>query len=256
MERISALEKIESFYTDENELFRRKAEYFDRIANLFYTGNFGVASKAEIELLMFSIFMDEMIDHNSDDQGVLNYKNCSDYKMAEMLGIPQEKIKGLKIKKQARYPRYFDWKKSFRSIQDSIVYDADKKKIVIPVTDPNLYLSIRNFIEENDGYIEIQRGTNVLQMRPDHFCILLYLGLEDEKEKKKFQKEFVKKLKEKNEGWETDNILTDKEVTALAMNTGDDVFELFESIAEGIENPLLGVIKGIRTIGKIINREK
>lgn len=251
MQEENALDKINSFYPNEEKRIKKKAEYFDKIAELFYKQNFGAANKSEIELLMFSVFLDEMIDHNCDKENILDYKECSDYKIGKMLGIPQEKVKTLKIKKQARYPKEFNWQKSFMSIKEAIRYDVDKKKIIIPVTDPNLYLSIRNFIEENNGYIEIQRGTNVLQMRPEHFFLLLYLGIEDEAEKKKTRKAFIKKLKKINEIDDMDIVDSDNEVIDRIFNIGDDVLELFEDVVSDLNNPLLLIIKSIRRIGKI-----
>lgn len=247
----NALKLINHFYEENNEeLQKKKAEYFDKIAELFYQNNFGSANKSEVELLMFSILMDEMIEHYKDKNEVLDYKACSDYKMSALLGIPQQKVRNLKIKKQARYPQKFDWKKSFIAVKDSIVYDSDKKRIIIPVTDPNLYLTIRNFIEEHDGYIEIQRGSNVLQMRPEHFFNLLYLGIEEE-EKEMVKRNFIKTIKEKNEENNIEDIYTDKELMDKALSVGDNVMEFFETVVEGVSNPLLTILKTIRYIGKV-----
>ena len=80
--------------------------------------------------------------------------------MAKELGLTQEKIRQLKIKKQARYPVPFDWKKSLLSIRNNIRYEDGK--IMIPMRDPNLYIEICNFIEENGGYIDVQRSGNVI----------------------------------------------------------------------------------------------
>lgn len=247
----NALDKINRFHQDDEERNKKKAEYFDKIAKMFYEQNFGAANKSEIELLMFSIFLDEMIEHNCDDKNVLDYKECSDFKLGKMLGIPQEKVKTLKVKKQARYPKEFEWQKSFLSIKDAIRYDLEKKRIIIPVTDPNLYLSIRNFIEENNGYIEIQRGSNILQMRPEHFFSLLYLGISNDAEKKKAKKAFIKKLKKINEIEDIDEINTDDEIIGRILNIGDDVLELFEDVVLELNNPLLLIIKSIRKIGKL-----
>lgn len=252
--RGNALEKLNSFYDNESELIATKAKYFDKIAELFYLGNFGATNKSEIELLMFSIFMDEMIAHNQIGDGVLDYKACSDFRIAEMLGIPQQKVNNLKIRKQARYPQQFEWQKSFEAIKDAIIYDTEKKRIVIPVTDPNLYLSIRNFIEDHNGYIEIQRGSNVLQMRPDHFLILLYLGIDDEKEKEKVRNNFIKALKTKNEKSSVDDIYTDAELMNKVLEIGDEVFDFFEFVAEGVDNPMLTIVKSIRCIGKLVSK--
>ena len=72
----------------------KKAAMFDKIADMFYKQNFGTTSKSEVELLMFSIFMDEMIETYADKTtNVLNYNACSDYNIGKMLGIPQEKVR-------------------------------------------------------------------------------------------------------------------------------------------------------------------
>lgn len=230
----------------------KKVAAFDEIAKLFYKKNFGTTSKAEIELLMFSIFMDEMIDTYADPKtNVLNYNACSDYNIGKILGIPQEKVNTLKIKKQARYPKSFDWKKSLEDIQDRIVYDDRKKKVIIPVPDPNLYNEISNFIETNGGYIEIQRGKNVIQMRPEYLFMLLYYGVEDEKEKKKIREHFAKKLREHNETVDIDNIPTDNELSKRALALGDTAFDFLLDFAEEISNPLVGVIKGIKALSNV-----
>lgn len=247
----NAIELINSYYPDENDNIRKKAEAFEKIEELFYKNNFGSANKSEIELLMFSILMDILIENNSTDN-VLDLKSCSDYKIAKLLGIPQEKVRTLKIKKQARYPHKFDWRKSFEMLKDSIVYNQEKNRIIIPMSDPNLYNEIRNFIEENDGYIEIQRGNNVLQMRPEYFFNLLYMGI-DVSERKKVRDKFVKKLKEKNEK-ANQNIFepqTDAELNMAALELGNDAFDFLIDVIDGISNPLIGIMKGLKVIGKI-----
>lgn len=255
MNKHNALEEINGFYDDNLECKLKKAEYFDKIAELFYCGNFGATNKSEIELLMFSIFMEEMIKHNSYD-GVLDYKKCSDFNMAKLLGIPQEKVRTLKIKKQARYPEEFDWRKSLESIKNSIVYDSDKKRIIIPVNDPNLYLAIKNVIEEHDGYIEIQRGANVLQMRPSHFFVLMYWGIEDDEERKYIKKKVIAELNAKNIDDNLDESCDDTKMIDKIIGIGDETLDFFENVVDGVTNPALLLIKGIRTIGKIVKRNK
>ena len=109
----------------------------------------------EEQLLMFSFYLDATISANTDEQNVLDYVKTSDYEMAKQLGLTQEKVRNLKIRKQARYPIKYDWKQSLKSIQDNIRVD-DKGKIIIPVTDLNLSLEIKNFIQEHGGYIEYE----------------------------------------------------------------------------------------------------
>ena len=235
----------------EDTAIKKKAEAFDKIAQMFYEGNFGTATKTEIDLMMFSIYMDAMIEKYQDNSGVLDYSACSDYQIGKKLGIPQEKVRNLKIKKQARYPYEFDWRKSLEAIQNDIVYDEQKKKIIIPMRDPNLYNEIRNFIEDKGGYIEIQRGNNCIQMRPEFFFLLLYKAMDSEEDREMIRKEFAKKLREHNEKVDIEDIKTDKELSELALTYGDNFFELALSIAEGVSNPLVGVIKCIQCFTKV-----
>ena len=95
-------EKLFDGLYDESELQAKKAEAFDKIAEMFYNRNFGATPKSEIELLMFSIMMEGMI-HKYSNGDVLDMNACSDYNMAKMLGIKQTAVKNLKLKKQARF---------------------------------------------------------------------------------------------------------------------------------------------------------
>lgn len=174
-----------------------KATAFDKIAEMFYDKNFSSATKSEIELQMFSIYMDATIKRCEHENGTIDYNACSDYEMGKELGIPQEKVRTLKIKKQARYPVEFDWKKSLLSVKDSVRYDKGKNKIIIPTRDPNLYNEIRNYIEDHGGYIEIKRSGNYIQIRPEHYFMLIYEGL-GENDQRKCRKELVKELQKRN----------------------------------------------------------
>lgn len=44
-----------------------KAEAFDKIAELFYNCNFGSTSKADIETLMFSIFIERILKEDGPE---------------------------------------------------------------------------------------------------------------------------------------------------------------------------------------------
>lgn len=175
-----------------------KDEAFCELAELFYKKNFSTASKSEVELLMFHFFMDAMISlHKEAATNVLDYTACSDYKISKQLGITQERVRNLKIRAQARYPEEFDWKLSLQSLSDSIRYDEVKKRIIIPIPDPNLYIEIKNFIEENGGYVEVQRSGNYIQIRPEYYVLLMYDSVPDE-EKKKIASVVQKELSKRN----------------------------------------------------------
>ena len=213
----------------------KKAEAFDKLALMFFNKNFGSTSKAEVELQMFSIYMDAMIDQYKNSDGTIDYNKCSDYEMGLALGVPQEKIRTLKIKKQARYPQDFKWQDSLNSIKNNIRLDKDKKKIMIPVRDPNLYNEIRNFIENNGGYIEIQRGNNLIQIRLEYFFLLMYEDCSD-CEKKKIKKELVKKLKNLNKSEEINDAENKMELTKQVLSLTEQGLSTLGTICETL-NP-------------------
>lgn len=231
-----------------------KAEQFDKISELFYCQNFGSANKSEIELLMFSILMDAMIEKYQNDDKSLDYNACSDYEIGKMLGIPQEKVRSLKVKKQARYPVSFDWYKSLMSMSDRIVYDEKRNKIIVPMPDPNLYNEIRNFIETQGGYIEIQRGKNCLQMRLEYFFMILYYKIDNEQEKETIRDKMTKELKTRNEMNEFD-IKTDRELENALQFETNNLLDLLSTVLDAA-SPALGLLfKSIRTIGHTIRNE-
>lgn len=249
----NAMDLFESCYSGE-DLIKKKATAFDDIAMLFYDRNFGSSSKSEIELRMFSILMDAMIDKYANDNGVLDYNMCSDYNMGKALGIQPSKVTTLKKNKQARYPVNFNWQQSLKMIENNIRYSKEKNKIIIPVRDPNLYIEIKNFIEENGGFIEMQYGSNVIQIRPEYFFLLLYNGVSDETEKAKIRKAFATELKNKNKINDISLIKTDDDVNKIALDLGESTLDVLESLAEGITNPLVGIIKCLKLGAKLLNK--
>ena len=217
----------------------KKAEAFDKIADMFYKQNFGTTSKSEIELLMFSFFMDEMIEKYSDENGVLDYRSCSDLTIAKTLGLTPERVHTLKEKKQMRYPVKFDWRDSLKKISDSVRYENGK--INIPVSDPNLYNEISNFIETNGGYIEIQRGKNLIKIRPEYYFMLLYMDC-DENDKKKIQREMAKEFKKRNEEFDIDSIKTMREFKDNILKIASNNVDLLAKLAKGVVSPLLSIL--------------
>ena len=183
---------IMEFNTHYQDLFDGfdKAKAFDEIANMFYNRNFSTTTKAEIELLMFSYYMDMTIKKYTDSEDRLDYSKCSIFAMAKQLGITPERVRTLKIKKQSRYPVEFDWMESLKALQDNIRYDG--KKIIIPIIDPNLLNEIRDYVETKGGYVEIETSRSYLRIRIEYYLTLMYCTFSNDE-----QEEFRKKLKEK-----------------------------------------------------------
>lgn len=186
-----------------NELFKTdkdKANAFDQIAQCYYFGNFGKMSKTDFDVLMFSIYLEKILEKNENDMN-----SYSDYKLSKLLGITQSKVSNLKVKKELAYPyKKFDWKKSFSRLLEKARFDDGKIKINIP--DKNLYNEIKNAIEVNGGYVEKQLNSSLLQVPVEYYLDLVY-SVSDDKEKEKiisklnkaYHKEIASKEKIENE---------------------------------------------------------
>ena len=221
----------------------RKAEAFDKIAELFYNKNFSTLPKSEIDLLMFHFYMDALLDNYSVDKGSgkIDFNACSDHRIAQQLGITPQKARNLKVKSQARYPREYDWKKALASLKDRVRYDEQKKKIVIPMPDPNLYEEVSNFIEENGGFIEVQRSGNYIQIRPEYYIFLIYESVDENK-----QKLILRELQEKNGPLPVSQ--DDKvEMINHVLSMTDNGLAILASLIDKIDSPLTMALKGIRS---------
>lgn len=237
------------------ELLEKKAEAFDKIADMFYNRNFGAASKAETELLMFSILMDGMIQKYSRDN-VMDMNACSDYTIAKMLGVKQSSVKNLKLKKQARYPVEFDWRKSLESIKDTIRYDISKNRVIIPVADPNLYEEIRNFIQEKGGYIEIQLGANYIQIRPEYYFLLLYEGIESEEEKTAIRHAIAEELKKRNGNNDLGIAQSDQSLRDQLFDGSETLLEVIMAALESSSSPTMAIFKCTKHLIQYIKSQR
>lgn len=169
---------------------QEKAQRFDEIAAHFYSQNFGQMSKADIELMMFHIYINKMISSIVADDGTVDYSQCSDYRISKELGITQQRVRNLKIKNQLMYPIAYDWMKAFAKLTENARYEGKTGRVLINIPDPNLYLEIQNFIEEKGAFVEKQLNSKILQLRAEYYIDLI-VSLEDEPNRQKI----IKKLK-------------------------------------------------------------
>lgn len=153
-----------------NELFSNeyeKANAFDKIAENYYFCNFGAMQKSDFDVLMFSIYLEQILNRTEE-----NMNTYSDYTLSKSLGITQSRISSLKVKKQLKYPYdEFNWETSFARIYKFARYEDKKIKLNIP--DKNLFIELKNFIEERHGYIELQLTPSLLVMDPEYFVDLV-----------------------------------------------------------------------------------
>lgn len=172
---------------------KEKAIAFDQIAEHYYMCNFGSMSKTDFDVLMFSLYLDRILENSEED---LN--SYSDYKLSKLLGITQSRISSLKVKKELKYPYAgFDWKQSFLRLSENARYESGKIKINIP--DKNLYIEIKNFIESNGGFVETQLSPSLLQISPEYYLDLMY-EMVDDADKPKIREAMEHELKK----WKVD----------------------------------------------------
>lgn len=166
-----------------------KAMAFDKVAEKFYFINFGSSSKSDIDVLMFSIYLEQILGKTEYD-----LDSYSDYTLSKLLGITQNKVSNLKVKKELLYPyQDFSWKDSFGRILRNYRYENGKIKIYIP--DKNLYYEIKNVIESNGGFVDVQLNSTLLQINPEYFVDLVVAVIGD-KEKNEIKNELKLRIKQ------------------------------------------------------------
>lgn len=172
-----------------------KIEMFDEIAAHFYVANFGQASKADIELMMFNFYIQKMIKDNQEQDGTIDYNKCSDYKISKDLGITQQRVRNLKVKNQLINPIDFEWERAFAKLISNAKFE--NQKVIINIPDPNLFYEIQNFLEEQGSYIDKQLNSKLLVIRIEYFIDLL-VSLEPESNRKEVVKEIKRVFKEQS----------------------------------------------------------
>lgn len=144
---------------------------FETIAGQYFERNFGRMGKADLDVLMFSLYLEHLWKNDQPDD---------DYSIAVALGIPESRVKNLKIKKQLQYPApHYEWKKAFAERIRYARYDDKKALVKVSIPDPNVRRDIEHYIDEKNWYSEYQLNSKLLQMRADQF-IELCVSLSEE----------------------------------------------------------------------------
>ncbi len=188
---MQAEERYKGLFPDDEDGRKRKAKAFDMLADAYYMGNFGSMQKSDIDLIMFSNYLEAVLDQCGNDSA-----QCSDYNLSKYLGITQNRIRTLKERKQLKYPyERFDWKKSFLEICKNARYSDGK--IIINIMDVNVYLELKNAIESAGGYVDTQISQSTLKIRLEYFVDLMML-LCEENDRRKVQKEMKEYLRKED----------------------------------------------------------
>ena len=148
---------------------QEKVKAFQKVAEVCYQQNFGRMSKSDMEVLLFSIYLEHSFQHGSASD---------DYSLAIQLGIPESRVRNLKVKKQLQYPYLaYDWKTAFSKRIQYAKYDDKKALVKVSILDPNVRRDVEHYIDSQNWYSEYQLNAKLLQMRADQFtemCMQLY----------------------------------------------------------------------------------
>ena len=171
-----------------------KVRAFEKIAELYYSRNFGTTSKTEIDLLMFKFYYEAILLRNRDpESGATDYRACSDYKIGKQLGLTEQRVRNLKRKKELVYPSEdFNWVKELAHLlEDENSVTIENGSVIVGIPDPNLYAAIEYFISDKGGYLNYHLNRRVLDIKIEYLTALA-VEFEDEETKKKILKEVRK----------------------------------------------------------------
>ena len=154
---------------------------FRMVSARYFERNFGTMAKTDFETLLFSIYIEHLLDNNQP---------FDDYTMSKSLGSTQSKVRTLKLRKELQYPREkFDWTTAFADDLKRASFDAESKKVRVLIPDVNVLTELRYFVEKNGWYDEYQLNPRLFQCRVDFFLNIISelakesLSLDDEAEK-------------------------------------------------------------------------
>lgn len=143
-----------------------KQACFDKISELYFCKNFGSTSKADLETLLFSEYIEHCIKNG------LPY---DDYSLSKELGITQSRIRALKERKELKYPsNEFDWRNAFAASVKNAKLDSNDHYVKMIIQDINVMNEVRNFIEIKGWYDECSLNKKLLRIPLDCFVEICY----------------------------------------------------------------------------------
>lgn len=138
-----------------------KIAAFDKIAELYFKQNFGSTSKADLETLLFSEYIESRIAQKL---------SFDDYNLSKELGITQSRIRSLKERKELKYPHSgFSWEDAFADAVEHAKYDKNDHYVKMIIQDINVMNEVRHCIEEKGWYDECSLNRKLLRIPLDCF---------------------------------------------------------------------------------------
>ena len=193
VQEASAVEETtQEMVQDYKTLFdeKAKAEAFDKLADLYYQHNFGSTSKTEIDLLMFSVYFDKLMEKNCD-----NPEAYSVYELARLFSITPSRVTALMSRKEMKYPYMkSNWKKELLNVLKNAKLDSHK--IMLQIPDKNLFWEIQHELEIHGGFVEKTLTPNLLRVEVKDFLDLI-LEISDKPDKDTLREEIKSNIKKK-----------------------------------------------------------
>ena len=143
-----------------------KIAIFDKIEQHYFVRNFGAMTKADLETLLFSEYIEHRIKNNLP---------FDDYSLSKELGITQSRIRALKERKELKYPyENFTWQIAFAESVNNAKVDPNDHYVKMIIQDINVMNEVRNFIEVNGWYDECSLNKKLLRIPLDCFVEICY----------------------------------------------------------------------------------
>lgn len=139
-----------------------KIKAFDMISMKYFERNFGTMTKADFETVLFSIFLEHLIEGG---------EAYDDYQVSKVLGITQSKVRTLKMKKELQYPHNDkdEWKAQFVNLIQYAVYDKESRMVSLLISDVGIQTELRYYMEINHLYDECPPNVHQFKCRLDFF---------------------------------------------------------------------------------------
>lgn len=150
-----------------------KDELIDVLCSKYFNKNFGYLSKSEMDLLMFHYYLKQKrISNNGQDP--------TDYEVSKELGITQSRVRGFKSKDYLQNIDVIDWKKTLIDLIESGIFVKRNDNVELLVSDVNVMMELRNFLEEKGLIDEYVLNPKVFKCSLDVFISVYELikGLE------------------------------------------------------------------------------
>ena len=133
-----------------------------------FTRRFGSFSKADYEVLMFTIFQDSL-EHP-----------LRDYDISVALGITESKVRNLRVKSQLLYPKTIEWTEELQKSIEHSYYDKGQQQITVTFENPSVQSLIKNMVEEKCGVVWLSLNAKQIVLPLESFLLLAAFAEKDE----------------------------------------------------------------------------